>query len=196
MNQDEARRVSINDCLRDDELSTAHALCQQADPGDWRIADQRVVRFNGEPLTVASLPLMRAAVTLVPRLLRGVKALENALRAAWIDAESWKREHSREVERHRQTAFRGASGVRADASLHSIAELMRLSADVNLDRVAELLARYQGGEDIAGYLANELAWLRKYAAERAEAREAHQAEQKALVEEAKRIVAEQKGKRR
>lgn len=37
MNQEEVRRVHINDALRDDELDEMRACADAAEPGEWRV---------------------------------------------------------------------------------------------------------------------------------------------------------------
>lgn len=193
MNDQERKRVHINHCVSGDEQARAASLCEAADPGAWRVLRGAVVRFSGEPLSEKSLPLMAESVVLVPRLLRGIQALEDALTTAWAGIEVWKREYQREQDRHRQTALRAGEARQADGGLKAIAELLKLSGEEHLPRAADLIARWQGGEDVASYLESELAWLRKAAADREEARQKQAESDRAVVREAQAII---EGKRK
>lgn len=197
MNREEARRVSINHCLQDDEIEGAESLCKQADPGAWRVAHGRVVGYREQILGPGSLQLMAASVCLVPRLIRGIRALEEALRSAWASAETWKNQYSRERDAHTATAHRAAAGERMESGICAVAELVALTSgrEQNLPRIADLLRRWQGGEDVAAFLKHELESLRKHAAELEAARKEIEEERAALIREARRIVAD-KGKKK
>jgi hypothetical protein len=51
MKDDEARRVSVNYCVRDSFIQEVEDLMRDIDPGDYRVKDGAVVRYGGEPLT-------------------------------------------------------------------------------------------------------------------------------------------------
>jgi hypothetical protein len=129
MKTDEVRRVSVNECVRDDELKEFEFLCSEADPGDWRVVDGEVRRYGGAPFErrEASLRLMARAITAIPRLTKGIRVLEEALRSAWIETASWKRGAVAERERHEADiarAFKGQTGPESD--LDALAEAIDL----------------------------------------------------------------------
>jgi len=199
MKDDESKRVSVNHCVRDDEIEAAQKLCDEADPGEWYARGGRVQRFNGVAVgSDKSLALMAAARSLVPRLLRGIRALEDALRVAWTSEAGWRREYNAEVERHRQTARRGAEAARADGGIHAIAALLAYSdpARINVDRVADFLQRWQGGEDVAAVLKDEIDDLRRRRHEAIAGRAETRRQEQEILAEARRIIQENKGKKR
>ena len=104
MDDEEVRRVHINNCVRDSELVEADALVAAADPGEWR----HVMRYGAKPLERldGSLALMAASVRLVPRLVRGIRALEEALRSAWITDTRYRREREEMIKRHEEAMVR------------------------------------------------------------------------------------------
>lgn len=129
MQAEEARRVDVNHCVHDDELAKIDALCAEADPGTWRVVDGEVVRYGGAPFAnrEASLRLMAAAVTALPRLLRGIRALENALRSAWLSASADRRAMIDAAEQHAEDMARGFQGQTGpESDIDVLAEAIEL----------------------------------------------------------------------
>jgi hypothetical protein len=152
MTPGEAERVSINHCLRDDELEIFEGLADRAEPGAWVVREGRVVRYGGEELARKdSLLFIAAARGAVPRLVRGVRALETALRTAWAEATSWKRSVIAEREQHEAALARAADGKTGPIEdLEILIELAELGAERRgilvreIQRWAAGLARHPG----------------------------------------------------
>ena len=169
MNRDECQRVSVNYCLSDEELGEARALVAGADAGEWRVREGRVERYSKAPFEklAGSLALMAASVSLVPRLLRGVEALEAALRSAWLEARSAKSELAREREERRQDAERRAKGQTGpEGELTILLAYLELEARWNALRPSQahrradyeegLLRRWAGGQSFRRELSGSL----------------------------------------
>jgi hypothetical protein len=168
MNELEQKRVHVNDCLSDKEIQEIADSEKGIMPGQWVVRNGRIEHFRGTPIDEPSLAYAAASRLVIPTLLRGVRALENALRDAWSEARSWRSEYTRERDNHQATARRGETQRRADYGLESIARLLALSADQpgQLHRAADLLQRWYGGEDIAPLLRHDIEVLEKQAAQR------------------------------
>ncbi len=131
MQPEEANRVHVNHCVRDDELAKLDALCAEADPGDWRVVGGEVVRYGGAPFEKreGSLRLMAAAVTAIPRLLRGIRVLEQALRSAWLSASADRRTMIEAAEQHAEDMARGFKGQTGpESDIDALAEAIELGA--------------------------------------------------------------------
>ena len=102
-------------CLSDDqlvEIETAHNEAITAEPGEWRVRDERVVRYGTWTPVVATAALHFLSMTFgwIPQLLKCIRTLEDALRLAGISAKSAQRELSEERDRHKATIERVAKG--------------------------------------------------------------------------------------
>lgn len=133
MKDEEVRRVSVNHCMRDSEIEELERACADADPGDWRVCgpedDPHVARYGDKPFErrQASMRLMARAVTAIPRLIKGIRVLEEALRSAWISASIAHRELREERERGAEElarAFKGQTGPELDMDV--LAEAIEL----------------------------------------------------------------------
>jgi hypothetical protein len=119
-------------CLEDallDEIKIARDDAAVAEPGDWRVRDGRVVRYGTwTPVAaVAALHFLAMCFTWVPRLLKCIGALEDALRSAWVSASSARRELAEERARHVAMVERVAVGASGPASdLLAIVEAIEL----------------------------------------------------------------------
>lgn len=178
---DEKRsRISVNSVPHRAELDAAFALAEAAEPGEWRVEEAgegfRLVRgfAVGRPelSTRASYALAAASKSLVPRLLRGIDALEQGAASAQNDAASMRRELVAEREAHAATVARQATGATGpEYEVELLARYMTLSAagDVGLTgtmpesnathRLASytrsLLTRWAGGASIARELSDD-----------------------------------------
>lgn len=170
MKDDIARKVHVNGCVRDSEIEELERLCAEADPGDWRVVDGEVQRYGGRPFErrEASLRLMARAVTAIPRLLRGLRVLEEALQNAWASAASSRAEWLRERDGREQDALRRAEGRTGPED--EIAMLARLATYGAFQPryIEELLRRWAGGQSIA-HLQREAVDAEMAAMRRAEA---------------------------
>ena len=129
MNDQEAASVHVNHCVRDSELEELDRLCQQADPGDWRVVDAEVQRYGGKSFErrEASLRLMARAVTAIPRLIRGIRVLEEALRSARLSASIARRELMEERERHAADIERTTQArTGPDSDIDALVEVIEL----------------------------------------------------------------------
>lgn len=153
MNREECERVHINDCVRDDEIENARALYAAAEPGEWLARDGKIVRHSGAPVSTAgSIAFMAAAVSLVPRLLRGIATLENALRTSWAETASWRAEHRRakdESDAALDRAKKGETG--SDWSLLVVCEAYKLNVIDNRS-LMHFLGRWARGEEVGNDL--------------------------------------------
>lgn len=121
-------------CLDDEklaEIENARNEAGRAEPGDWRVRDGRVVRYGTwtPVVAAAALHFLAMCFTWVPKLIRCVRALEDALRLAWIQAAGARRELAEERERHAATAERAARGETGPLSdLEKLIEAAELGA--------------------------------------------------------------------
>jgi hypothetical protein len=147
MKDDEARKVSINHCVRDSELAEMRATCDAADPGEWRVVGGVVTRYSGPPVsTPESLQLMAKSRGWLPRLLKGVEVLEEALRGAWASEASFRATLMRERDNFAadlDRAKRGETGPQSD--LDVIVEAVQIGA-VDARYLGVLLRRWARGE--------------------------------------------------
>jgi hypothetical protein len=126
------RMVYGHQCLSDEklaEIETAFDGARVAEPGDWRVRGDRVVRYGAWTPVVATAALYFLAMCFswVPQMLRCIRALEDALRSAWISESSARRELAEERARHAVTIERidkGETGPLSD--LHAIVESIEL----------------------------------------------------------------------
>lgn len=115
MTRDEARSLSVNHGLDDEEITGIEACEQATAPGAWYAPSiwcpVEVRRYDGTVVNDAkSVTFMARAKEIVPRLIRHIRALEDAWRSAKIGEAQWKREYQAEVERHRATTQRSTVG--------------------------------------------------------------------------------------
>jgi hypothetical protein len=131
MTPEEARTVHVNDCVRDDELANFEKLSNDAEPGAWIDKPGRVVRYGGDELVKPeSFQFIAAARAAVPRLVRGVRVLEDALRVARAEAASWKRTVVAEREQHGEALGRVADNQTAPVEdLELLVELAELGVE-------------------------------------------------------------------
>jgi hypothetical protein len=126
------KMVYGHQCLSDEkllEIETAYVEATKAEPGDWRVRDSRVVRYGGwTPIVAtAALHFLAMCFSWVPQMLRCIRALEDALRSAWISENSARRELAEERARHAATVERIAKGETGPLSdLHAIIESIEL----------------------------------------------------------------------
>lgn len=105
LTDEERSRICVNHCVRESELVAARAFCAAAEPGElWARSSVRI------PDKPEALAFLLDAVRLVPRLLGGIAVLEKALRHAWLDAASLRRELSAERNAHAETMKRQMEG--------------------------------------------------------------------------------------
>ncbi len=170
MRADVASRVSVNHCVRDDEIERVEGMLAAADAGEWRVADGRVQRWGGKPIEkVGSLALMAACVSIIPRLIRGLLALEEALANAWAGEASWKAQCVRERAEHAAAMER--ANARQTAPEHEINTLVAAieAGAVNARAVPGLLREWAMGESMGEgsyrLTLNDLAAAQKRASE-------------------------------
>lgn len=129
MTSEEAKSININETPDDRELEKITDMCKAADPGAWICTEDAVARYGNKPWVnaAASRALMAASVVVIPRLIRGFRALEGAWRTALAEAASWRAEALRERDRSaailaRQTL--ALSGPESDLGLlHTAARI-------------------------------------------------------------------------
>lgn len=151
MKDEIAREVHINNCVRDSEIEELERLCKEADPGDWRVVNDEVQRYGGRPFErrEASLRLMARAVTAIPRLIRGVRALEEALANARADAACARNEWLRERDGREADALRRSEGrTGPEDEIAMLARLVQYGA-FQPRYLEELLRQWAGGKSIA-----------------------------------------------
>ncbi len=170
MRADVASRVSVNHCVRDDEIERVEAMLSAADAGEWRVVDGRVQRYGGKPLEKpGSLALMAESVSIIPRLVRGLRALEEALANAWAGEASWKAQCVRERADH--AAAMGRANARQTAPEHEINTLVAAieAGAVNARAVPGMLRAWAMGESMGEgsyrLTLNDLAAAQKRASE-------------------------------
>jgi hypothetical protein len=151
MKDELARKVHVNSCVRDSEIEELERLCQEADPGDWRVVDGEVQRYGGAPFErrEASLRLMARARNAIPRLLRGIRVLEEALQTAWASAESNRAEWLRERDGREQDALRRAGGHTGPEEEIAMLARLALYGAFQPRYIEELVRRWAGGQSIA-----------------------------------------------
>ena len=184
MKREEANRISVNDCLTDEQLAEIREAREAADPGAWRVATSpgeapRVERYNREPWArpEATLRFMAKSEVFVGRLLRGVEVLEKEVRHAWLLESIRARELSEERAGREQDALRRSEGKMGPE--REIALLARhASACARIDkgwrdepwlrpqRYEHLLRRWAGGESIASEIEQEVESLEREVADR------------------------------
>ena len=168
MTPEEARTVHVNDCVRDDELVALETLAGEAEPGAWVVKDGRVVRYGGDELVKPeSLSFIAAARAAIPRLVRGVRVLEDALRTARIEASSWKRTVIAEREQHDQALGRVADNQTGPIEdLEILIELAELGAERRPVLVREIRHWAAGKARHPGVYAHNVERARQEASER------------------------------
>jgi hypothetical protein len=149
MNHDEAKRVNINTCVRDDELLEMEATTSAAEPGEWRVRDGKVTRFSGAPVaSTQSFTFMAKARAYVPRLLTGVRALEEALRTAWATIHGMKLQAERDRKATEAALARnakGSTGPEGEVAVLLEARRFGMYTDFGLERQ---LRRWALGESV------------------------------------------------
>lgn len=199
MKDDEARRISVNHCVRDDELEEIRRLRDGADAGDWRVAEGKIERYGGAPMVKpeGTLAFVRRCITAVPRLLKGIAVLEEEVRRLWNLTAIMKREAQETRERHEAElarAFQGKTGP--DYEVEMIAEAFELGA-LRPGILPRMLRDWASGVEIQqGYYAVDLDRARRDAAERRRARAEHEAEYLRREREVDALLAELKLKKR
>lgn len=119
-------------CLSDDKLDaidTAYRGAVVAEPGEWRVRDDRVVRYGTWMPIVATAALHFFAMTFgwIPQMLKCIRTLEDALRLSKIVETSARRELSEERDRHKATIERVAKSETGPMSdLAAIIEAIEL----------------------------------------------------------------------
>lgn len=187
--------IHTNNCVRGSELAEARALCDAAEPGQWLVGGDgeklRLVRYasNGsrpELSSLASFALAAASVTLIPRLLRGIDALEQGVATAQGEAASFRRSYAAEQDAHKATIERQSKGATGpEHELDLLAQYVTLSAAGDAAKhehlghyVCFLLTRWAGGASIAGELRPDVMERVK---RQVEEREKHRAEAEAEI---------------
>jgi len=193
MKDDEARRVSVNYCVRDSFIQEVEDLMRDIDPGDYRVKDGAVVRYGGEPLTnPRTLAFFAKCHSVVPTLLRGIKVLEDSLRSSWIGEAGFRRELVAERQGRREDAERRSEGKTGpEHELSYLARYLIASAacpkttfgtdPTRQDYVEQLLRRWAGGESIAS-VRSTVEMLEARAAEHKASTERWAAEKEAEIE--------------
>jgi hypothetical protein len=172
MLKEEAAAVHINQCLQDDELETMQACADSASPGEWRVHEGTVVRYSGDPVNdPKSLIFITKARGYVPRLLKGVRVLETALRTAWAEAKSWKMSCVRERQQYEDALARHANQKTGPIEdLEFYIEIAELHADTRSRIAREIQAWAVGKKRHPGVYSVDIERARRDAAEREERR--------------------------
>lgn len=151
MKAEDARRVHVNHCVRDDELEEAEKLHAAADPGAWRVnAEGAVVRWGGQPLERrASAVFMAASLALVPRFVKGIRVLEEALATAWREVTYLKAQNAKRAEEMEATARNAAAGrTGSERDLDDLATAAGEGA-LTAHHARILVREWAGGRDLA-----------------------------------------------
>lgn len=194
MRDDEAGRIG-SDCVRDSEIADIERDVAAADPGAWRAGRGQLERYGGKPFErpEASLHLASRAVTVIPRLLRGIRVLEERYAQARAEIASLKNELTGE-----RTAGRAAALPRAEgrtgpewepAQIIRMAELWAaLPAQERFpnatlgDAIRTYFLRWLGGETVGQDVRSSTERLERRLAEHHRFSEKWEAEQKASIE--------------
>jgi hypothetical protein len=116
---------------RMEDVEEAERLAEAAEPGEWRVADGRVIQYSGPPVErPESLRFMARARSLVPTLVRVVYALRKALIRQIANAMSARSEWLREKEaldRHRKEVAQ-AAGTGPEREFATILSYIRARA--------------------------------------------------------------------
>jgi hypothetical protein len=147
----------VNHGIGDDEIATIEAQANAAAPGEWKAlpslarASGCVARFNGAIVDDdASIRFMAAARGNVPRLIRWIRVLEEALATANATASSWRRTVDRERVEHEAALerARGPQGTGPEVGISLLLHAARLGVADDAHAV-HLVRRWSRGEDIA-----------------------------------------------
>lgn len=173
----DAARIDVNHCIGDSEIAQIEAIIDTADPGAWDVAHGHLVRHGGKPFKRPEESLRFAALArhVVPRLIKGLRVLEdvyatrcaevvsltNELRAARLDA--------------RATAERVAEGKTGPSwELGLVARYAALVGRVGRSKtddgdsayIEQLLRRWVGGESIGDQIRSSLEGIERRVKER------------------------------
>lgn len=204
MNDDDARRININHCVRDSEIAEIEQMLADADPGDWRVnaVTNEIERYGGKPLSKVreSLRFAASSIRVVPRLLKGIRVLENAYQSARAEVAGLKNEYVREREDAKAAALRRSDGktgpewepaqiARLAALWAALPEKDRFS-DRNVgDAVAILFRRWLGGETVGEEVRRDIDTMQKRLDEHLRFKADWEAEQKATIERTRDTLA-------
>ena len=157
MKREQARAIHTNDVCDDEEMASITAIVDAAAPGEWRVRDGKVCRFNGEPVTDdASLAFMCKARGIVPRLVKHAAAVECALQVSRAETLGARAELCRRTEQMTEALDRANQHQPGrDYGLRYIAEAAVLGMLTEANVKAYIL-RWLRGEDEA--IAADLRW--------------------------------------
>lgn len=191
MKNEEAARISVDHCVRDSEIEEIQGLLNAADPGEWRPTEDGLRRYSGTfERRAESLLFAARARSFVPRLLKGIRVLEEALASARIEVALWRREAIEHRERAEQDARRRSEGQTGpEDELQYLARLAELSGQLEPSgrmhnagsfgrRLEGLLREWTGGRSIRSELVSEIESIEHRLVEKRKAREERDAETK------------------
>lgn len=192
---------TLNDVLRGvltnvgrmEDVEEAESLANESEPGEWRVRNGRVTRYDGSPVVSdASLRFMAKSRDLVPTLVRIVFALRDAL-IAQIALGKF-RLHNMELARdalahHREEI---ASGVETgpEHEARVLVEMTRLGIWEDVQIVAGYWKRWLAGHSVEAELLPYVKTARDALAERREAEANNRAEFEQMKSEAHRLLVE------
>ncbi len=160
--------------LSDEELDAAEKLAAEALPGDWRAAGEHVTRYDQQATRVASAThegtrrFIARSIGLVGRLVKSQRAVERCLDSERATSEGLRYQVDRERKHFEETLARNRAGehgpmrglarvlsewaavvaARALGDRNNIS-MRSFSPEQEAKRMAELLARWACGEDLA-----------------------------------------------
>lgn len=149
MRDDDARKLHINDCVRDSELDEIESLRSAAKPGEWYARNGRVTRHNGEAVDdELSVRFMARAWSAVGRLVRGIRVLEEALSLQKAINVGQRAEIERAEVRHQaeMERMRGA-GNGPDDALRWVLRAIAMGAGEHA--AVEAIKRWSRGADVS-----------------------------------------------
>ena len=202
MKDEDARRLSPNHCVTDTELAEIELLIHVADRGEWRVGPgPSLERHGGKPFEKpdASYRFAAASIGIVPRLVKGLRFLEE--RFAFVRAEiaGLKNELSREREDAKIAALNRAEGRTGPewepAQIARLAELWAALPEEGRhsnrnvgDAIAAYFRRWIGGESVGADVRSTIDDMERRLAEHVKFRTEWEAEQKATIERTRELL--------
>lgn len=175
MKDQEAALLSVNYAIRDSEIEEIEAMLAAADPGEWRVTGGVLARYAGPfERPAESLTFAAKARAIVPRLLKGLRVLEDAYATRRAEVASYRNELAGARLDSRATAERAAAGktgpswdlglVARYAAL--LGRIARSEDDGDAAYIEQLLRRWTGGESIGDEIRSSVESIERRVKER------------------------------
>lgn len=173
MKDEQAARMSVNYAVRDSEIEEIEAMLAAADPGEWRVTGGVLMRYAGPfERPAESLSFAAKARSIVPRLLKGLRVLEDAYATRRAEVASYRNELAGARLDSRATAERAAAGKTGPSwELGLVARYAALLGRVSKDDgdaayIEQLLRRWTGGEAIGDEIRSSVESIERRVKER------------------------------